>query len=93
VGTGDGTPTSKKADTDEAARRTIRRAHEARPPGRRPSGFTPVTLGPCSLCGSEIVDRAKSYQSSGWQSGCKFVIWKTIAGKRITLRTAQTLVK
>ena len=39
------------------------------------------------------MDQAKSYCCSGWQSGCKFAIWKTIAGKRITVRTAQTLLK
>jgi DNA topoisomerase-3 len=66
---------------------------EARPRGRRPSGFAPVTLGPCPLCGSEVVDQAKNYCCSGWQRGCKFAIWKTIAGKGITPRTAQTLLK
>ena len=66
---------------------------EARPRGRRPSGFAPVTLGRCPLCGSEVVDQAKSYGCSGWQRGCKFAIWKTIAGKRITARTAQALLK
>ena len=65
---------------------------EARSRGR-PSGFAPVTLGPCPLCGSEVLDQAKSYGCSGWQRGCKFAIWKTIAGKRITARTAQALLK
>jgi DNA topoisomerase-3 len=60
--------------------------------GRR-SGFAPVTMGPCPLCGSEVLDQAKSYGCSGWQRGCKFAIWKTIAGKRITARTAQALLK
>jgi DNA topoisomerase-3 len=66
---------------------------EAQPRGSRPSDFAPVTLGSCPLCGSEVLDQAKSYCCSGRQSGCKFVIWKTIAGKRITARTAQTLLK
>ena len=67
-------------------------SEEVRPRGR-PSGFAPVTLGPCPLCGSEVLDHAKSYGCSGWQRGCKFAIWKTIAGKRITARTAQALLK
>ena len=48
---------------------------------------------PCPLCGSEVVDQAKSYACSGWRRGCKFAIWKTIAGKRITARTVQALLK
>ena len=39
------------------------------------------------------MEQAKSYGCSGWQSGCKFAIWKTIAGKRITPRTAQALLQ
>ena len=62
-------------------------------PRERPSGSGAVTLGPCPLCGCEVVDQAKSYGCSGWQHGCKFAIWKTIAGKRITARTAQALLK
>ena len=62
-------------------------------PRERPSGSGAVTRGPCPLCGCEVVDQAKSYGCSGWQHGCKFAIWKTIAGKRITARTAQALLK
>jgi DNA topoisomerase-3 len=58
-----------------------------------PSGSGAVTLGPCPFCGREVVDQAKTYNCSGWQHGCKFAIWKTIAGKRITARTAQALLK
>ena len=61
---------------------------EARPQGQ-PSEFAPVRLGPCPLCGSEVVEQAKSYGCSSWPRGCKFTIWKMIAGKRITPRTAQ----
>jgi DNA topoisomerase-3 len=50
-------------------------------------------LGPCPLCGSEVVEQEKSYGCSGWRSGCKFTIWKTIAGKRISPRTAQALLR
>jgi DNA topoisomerase-3 len=57
--------------------------------GGRPSGVAAVKLGPCPLCGSEVLDQAKSYGCGG----CKFAIWKTIAGKRITVRTAQTLLQ
>jgi DNA topoisomerase-3 len=53
----------------------------------------PVVLGPCPRCGSEVVEQPKSYSCSGWQRGCKFAIWKTIAGKRISPRTAQALLR
>jgi DNA topoisomerase III len=50
-------------------------------------------LGPCPFCGSEVVEQEKSYGCSSWRSGCKFAIWKTIAGKRISARTAQALLR
>jgi DNA topoisomerase-3 len=42
------------------------------------------------VCGAAVVERPKSFSCSGGQ--CQFVIWKTIAGKRITARTAKTLL-
>lgn len=56
------------------------------------SGFAPVSLGPCPLCKSEVVEQPKAYGCSGWRQGCKFTIWKTIAGKRISVRTARALL-
>jgi DNA topoisomerase-3 len=47
-------------------------------------------LGKCPVCGAEVIERPKSFSCSGGQ--CCFVIWKTIAGKRITARTAKTLL-
>ncbi|HMB02279.1 MAG TPA: DNA topoisomerase, partial [Isosphaeraceae bacterium] len=59
----------------------------------RPAGKTAVVLGPCPLCGSGVTERERSYGCSGWRSGCQFAIWKTIAGKRISARTAQSLLR
>jgi DNA topoisomerase III len=56
------------------------------------SSFASVALGPCPLCRSEVVEQEKSYGCRGWRQGCKFAIWKTIAGKRIGVRTAQALL-
>jgi DNA topoisomerase-3 len=39
------------------------------------------------------VEQEKSYGCSGWKAGCRFAIWKTIAGKRIGVRTAQALLR
>ena len=52
-----------------------------------------MSFGRCPRCGSEVVEQPKSYGCSGWQQGCKFAIWKTIAGKRISARTAQALLR
>jgi DNA topoisomerase-3 len=52
-----------------------------------------VVLGECPLCGSDVVQQEKSYGCSGWKQGCRFTIWKTIAGKAITVGTAQALLR
>lgn len=55
-----------------------------------PQSGSAAVLGKCPLCGAAVVERPKSFSCSG--SPCRFVIWKTIAGKRITARTAKTLL-
>jgi DNA topoisomerase-3 len=50
-------------------------------------------LGTCPLCGSEVIEQERSFSCSGWRGGCKFTIWRTIAGKRISPRTAQALLR
>lgn len=60
----------------------------------RASGATSDTsLGKCPLCNANVVEQKKSFSCSGWKAGCKFAIWKSIAGKRIGKRIAQTLLK
>ena len=56
-------------------------------------GFATVPLGNCPLCGSAVVEQPKSFGCIGWKKGCKFTIWKKIAGKRIGLKVAQALLK
>jgi DNA topoisomerase-3 len=51
------------------------------------------SLGKCPLCQAEVLDQPKAFGCSGWKAGCKFTIWKTIAGKRITAANAKTLLK
>lgn len=50
------------------------------------------TLGPCPLCANNVVEFPKSYSCSGYQAGCTFVIWKEIAGKKISIAQAKTLL-
>ncbi|QEL16244.1 type IA DNA topoisomerase [Limnoglobus roseus] len=70
-------------------------APEAKAPRRKSPKAKPAdgTLGPCPLCGATVVEQDRSYGCGGWRNGCKFAIWKTIAGKKVSTRTAQALLK
>lgn len=68
-------------------RREPRAPKEPREP-KGPAG----PLGKCPTCGSEVVEGMKGYGCKEWRTGCKFVIWKTIAGKKISARTAKALL-
>jgi DNA topoisomerase-3 len=56
-----------------------------------PSAQT-AALGSCPLCGGQVQEQPKSYSCSGWRARCEFVIWKTIAGKKISSSMARTLL-
>lgn len=49
-------------------------------------------IGKCPLCGRDIQENAKAYGCTGYRDGCRFVIWKTVAGKIITRAQAQQLL-
>ncbi len=51
------------------------------------------SLGTCPKCGSSVVESAKAYGCSSWKTGCKFAIWKTISGKRVSARQAKQLLE
>ena len=59
--------------------------------GRRPSADG-AAIGTCPLCSKPIVEQEKSFNCVGWKAGCKFTVWKTIAGKRIQSRTVKKLL-
>jgi DNA topoisomerase-3 len=71
------------------------RKRSGRPVARRekPTGFSPVVLGSCPLCKADVVEQDKAYACRGRAQGCRFTIWKTIAGKRIGVRAAQALLR
>lgn len=50
------------------------------------------SLGKCPLCHKDIFESKLSYSCSGFKEGCKFSIWKTIAGKNITKSQAKKLL-
>ena len=52
-----------------------------------------ANLGPCPVCGHDIVENRKGY--SCWareDPGCGFVIWKSKAGKQLALTVARELI-
>ena len=60
--------------------------------GRNGGGKSSEPLGVCPKCGSPVVETKKSYGCSAWKSGCKFAIWKTVSGKRVTGAQARQLL-
>jgi DNA topoisomerase-3 len=52
-----------------------------------------ATLGPCPVCGHEIVENRKGYSCWGRSDpGCGFVIWKAKAGKQLPIAIARELI-
>jgi len=50
-------------------------------------------LGKCPRCARDVVEFPKSYSCTGWREGCRFTIWKKIAGKNISPTQAKTLLQ
>jgi len=50
-------------------------------------------LGQCPLCAKDVREFPKGYGCTGWKEGCRFVIWKEIAGKKISPAQAKNLLK
>jgi DNA topoisomerase III len=51
-------------------------------------------LGPCPVCGHEIVENRKGYSCwSREDPGCGFVIWKSKAGKTLPIAVARELIR
>jgi DNA topoisomerase-3 len=94
-------PPSRSSETfpAEAKQRRAGRGEQASArsagtaPGARAAGFGSVALGNCPLCGAQVVEQEKSFGCSAWRQGCRFTIWKSIAGKAISARTAAALLR
>jgi DNA topoisomerase-3 len=51
-------------------------------------------LGKCPVCHEgDIIEGNKGYGCSRWREGCKFVIWKTLAEKTITVPQVKALLE
>ena len=81
-----GTPRSRRGKS------ATREARDRRGPRRRRAS-QPSRSAPARSARPRSSSARKSYGCSGWRSGCQFTIWKTIAGKRISVRAAQALLK
>ena len=73
--------------------RTSEQAATARPSPPPAAHVAANSLGVCPLCQAPVVEGQKSYSCSRWKEGCKFTIWKTIAGKSVTASTARVLLR
>lgn len=52
------------------------------------------SLGMCPKCKKgKIIEGKKSFGCSEWKGGCDFVIWKEIAGKKLSQAQVSTLIK
>ncbi|MCT4315499.1 DNA topoisomerase 3 [Elizabethkingia anophelis] len=52
------------------------------------------TIGSCPKCQKgNVIEGKKGYGCSGYKDGCNFVIWKEMAGKKISLSIAKTLIE
>jgi DNA topoisomerase-3 len=56
------------------------------------TGGSGAALGICPVCGGTISETKKGYGCSNWRNGCQFVIWKTIARKKISKTTVKKLL-
>ena len=77
-------------DISEFAQETVKELDESLKDVRIPR----ARLGPCPICGHEIVENRKGY--SCWareDPGCGFVIWKAKAGKQLPLAVAKELIR
>jgi DNA topoisomerase-3 len=72
------------------ARETVKQLDETLKDVRIPR----ARLGPCPVCGHEIVENRKGYSCwSREDPGCGFVIWKAKAGKQLPIAVARELIK
>jgi DNA topoisomerase-3 len=88
-------------DQDPARGKAPRRRKSSKTPPPEPREEIPAEadspddaapLGACPLCGAAMIERPKSFSCSSPGGDCRFVIWKSIAGKTITARIARTLI-
>jgi DNA topoisomerase-3 len=88
-----GKPRRRYVASGEAPARTTDASAAGARPSKSAARKAEGALGPCPLCGSDVVEQERSYGCSGWRAGCKFAIWRLIAGKKLSARTARALLR
>jgi DNA topoisomerase-3 len=59
----------------------------------RQNDKTQESIGTCPICKGPVIESPKSFSCKNWRDGCKFTIWKKIAGKKISKNQAKTILK
>jgi DNA topoisomerase III len=76
---------------NEWKKSTIKAVAKSRNETSGTSKFT--VIGSCPLCKNSIIESPKSYNCEKWRDGCKFTIWKKVAGKKISKVQASKILK
>ena len=61
-----------------------------------PAATGKESIGVCPRCGGQVVEGRKGYGCANWRpeaGGCRWVIWKSIAGKALTVGQARELLE
>jgi DNA topoisomerase-3 len=91
---GDEQTRRKSSGRTTRQRRSPQKKTDAADSSARPTEKKSATdLGPCPVCGAQVVEQKKSFSCSRWRDGCSLTIWKTMSGKRISARTAKALLR
>lgn len=61
--------------------------------GRKKPPKAGEKIGACPVCQKDVVEYPKNFGCTGWQEGCKFTVWKKIAGKEITIKNAKMIIE
>lgn len=54
--------------------------------------FEKEMIGKCPSCGKDILEGKKNYYCSGYKEGCTFVLWKDIAGAKLSIKDVKALL-
>lgn len=71
---------------------TVKRASSEKDYGKKYKKYEAVAVGTCPLCNKKVMSFPKSYSCEGWKTGCKFTIWKTISGAKISEKEAKNII-
>ena len=88
---------AKRQGAAKSSRPKSSSSNAKRPSAKRPKAGRGKTqerhVGDCPNCGKPVLPFPRSFSCSDWREGCQFVIWKEIAGKSISARTATSLIR